>query len=424
MPKTFVLDTNVLIHRPDAFLTFEGRPVIIPFTVLEELDHLKGSTKPAAPGAREAIRRLAEVSFEGSLLTGVTLPNGTLLKVLFPPQHSSFPDLKYETKDNEILALTLSLQAKEKECKVIFVSKDLNARIKASALGVGNADYTKDLINASDLSLGFVDKSSLKGGELLPPNTYVLEPSLDEDKGFGKLSKNTVKINGQSSLEAVRGLPQSCFGVSALNLLQQAAFDAVLDKHIPVVFLMGGAGTGKTLIAIAGALHNTLERNLYKSVLITRPTISMGKDIGYMPGGKAEKMASWLRPIYDNLDFIMRSGEAEKLRSTDYLVQKKKLEIESLSFIRGRTLSNQIVIVDEAQNMTPHEVKTVISRMGKRSKIILTGDLSQIDRGYLDERSSGLSYAAKAFLPYPEAAMVTLQASERGSIAELANKIL
>jgi len=428
--KTFVIDTNVLIHYPEAIMSFRDNEIVIPLEVLEELDGLKTYPDQRGKSAREAIRFLDTLTHKGSLNEGVKLDNGSVLRVSFLMPHETPPGFDLDKNDNKIIFCAYALQAEGK--RVFFVSKDINARVKATAMGLRAVDYEKQKVDIATLYQGLreVDVSAeslarLSGAGELPwkdrlyPHEFVL--LRERSSGQTALAKGD-PVEGR--LLALPDWEGSVAGISPLNERQRVALELLLDDDVRLVTLVGKAGTGKTLLAIAAGLKRTVEDRRYTRMLVTRPVVPVGKDIGYLPGEKSAKMANWMQPLFDNLEQIMGEYKRPNVKSVDQLVKDKVVEIEALSFIRGRSLPNQYMIVDEAQNLTPHEIKTIVSRAGEGTKVVLTGDPYQIDNMYLDANSNGLSYLVDAFKGQPLYGHVTLMRSERSDLAELAASLL
>ena len=429
--KTFVIDTNVFIHRPEAIHSFRDNEVVIPLWVLEELDNLKKERDERGRNARETIRLLDEVSRHGDLREGVRLDNGSTLRVelgrhdgpeLLPA------DLASGKNDNKILATAYSLQRAGR--RVFFVSKDISARLKATALGLKAVDYEKQKVNLQTLYRGFVEQDAshetlkaLRADGYVPSNTR-LAPNefvvFKEAKGDTALARFDA---GQGRLELVGDI-YSVRGIKPLNVQQHMALKLLLDDSVSLVTLVGKAGTGKTLMALAAGLKKVLTEERFSRVLVARPVIPMGRDIGYLPGAKGEKLSHWMQPVFDNLEYIL--GADKKLRdmTVDSLINRRLIEIEALTYIRGRSLPNQFIIIDEAQNLSPHEVKTIVSRAGTGTKMVLTGDPYQIDSPYLDSNSNGLTFLVEAFKGQEMFGHVTLERSERSPLAELATELL
>jgi PhoH-like ATPase len=431
--KIFVIDTNVLIHRPDAFLSFRDSTVVIPLWVFEELDNLKRDPAGRGRSARQAIRYINDVTKKGDLQHGVKLASGGILKVGLAKETGIPKELSLEKMDNKIILCALSLMQEGHD--VFFVSKDINARIKASVLGIKAVDYQKNTVSMEHLYDGVVESSlgeeqfnefqssgRLKWEEKsLFPNQYVL---FRQEREVNK----TVHIGRRSDIDGylkyIESWQEPVMGIKPMNIKQRVAFDLLLDDSIPLVTIVGKAGTGKTLLALAAALKKTLEEKQYSRVLVSRPIIPMGQDLGYMPGHKQEKMSHWMQPVFDNLEYIIESARQQNLKSIDQLLNNKVMEIEAITYIRGRSLPRQYIIIDEAQNLTPHEVKTIVSRAGDGSKVVLTGDPYQIDSPYLDAESNGLTYLVEAFKEQKLAGHISLAKSERSPLAELATDLL
>jgi PhoH-like ATPase len=432
--KTFVLDTNVLIHRPEAIFSFKDNDVVIPLWVLEELDKLKTFQDEKGRNARRAIRLIDEIIGKGKVEEGVRMENGSTLRVVLT-HSTSFPrDLLTDKIDNKIIMSAYQLQQEGRT--VFFVSKDINARIKAKALGLRSVDYEKQKVNMDMLYSGYTvqaanretiellrSQGSVPWADASAPNHFVLfvqksKSGVEEDSVIGRYDPKT------ASVHHVDYRMEPVAGVLALNHQQRMAFDLLLDPSVPLVSLVGKAGTGKTLLAIAAGLKLTVEDHLYSRVLLSRPVIPLGKDIGYLPGAKDEKLSHWMQPLFDNLEYIMTVYKKHAFKNVEALLQSRTIELEAISYIRGRSLPKQFIIIDEAQNLSPHEVKTIVSRAGEGSKVVLTGDPYQIDTPYLDASSNGLSYLVEAFRSQALSGHVTLARSERSKLAELAAELL
>jgi PhoH-like ATPase len=430
--KTFVIDTNVFIHRPDAILSFRDNEIVIPLWVLEELDNLKKSREERGRNARESIRLLDELSRHGDLKEGVKMDNGSVLKVWIGTTGNldSIPvDLETDKNDNKILLAAYSLQQEGK--LVFFVSKDISARLKATALGIKAVDYEKQKVNIDSLYKGYIDmdvgqeslrelKSSgaITWNARFVPNEFIV---LRESKsGETALSRYN---DSESLLEFMTPIETVC-GIRPLNRNQEMALNLLLDDSISLITLVGKAGTGKTLLALAAGLNKALTEDRFSRVLLARPIIPMGKDIGYLPGDKIDKLSNWMQPVYDNLEYILSVDRKLRDLTVDQLINRRLIEIEALTYIRGRSLPNQFIIIDEAQNLSPHEVKTIVSRAGTGTKVVLTGDPYQIDTPYLDSNSNGLTFLVEAFKGQRPFGHITLEKSERSPLAELAAELL
>jgi PhoH-like ATPase len=428
--KTFVIDTNVLIHRPDAILSFKDNEVVVPLWVLEELDRLKTFSDERGRNARHAIRFLDRAGKHGTLSEGVKIENGSILRVVLADPERMPSDLLHDSADNKIILTAYQMQLEGKQ--VFFVSKDINARVKATALGLKAVDYEKQKVNIDKLYAGYstLDATSdtmaqlehegeLQWNEMLPPNHFVVlrDRSADEHV-IGRYDHETGYIR------FVDHKMPSVAGVRPLNDEQRMAFEVLLDPSVNLVSLVGKAGTGKTLLALAAGLRMTLEDHLYSRVLVSRPVIPLGKDIGYLPGAKSEKLSHWMEPLFDNLEYLLSVYHKQNIKNAEQLLNNRVIELEALSYIRGRSLPGQFIIIDEAQNLSPHEIKTIVSRAGEGSKVVLTGDPYQIDSPYLDSNSNGLSFLVETFKGQDVFGHVTLNRSERSRLAELAAELL
>jgi PhoH-like ATPase len=432
MVKTFVLDTNVLLHNADALTSFADNEVVITLDVLEELDKFKTEGNDLGRNSRQAIRKLDALRAKGSLGAGVKL-NGTggTLRVCLEPVDVREIGFADDVPDNRMIATARKLQAEGRT--VIFVSKDINARVKADAVGVKAMDFEKEKVDFDKLYTGwrelyvpgdridllYSEKSLPLPGVDLFPNEFVRLVDEKEPKHTG-LGRFVAKRNAVLPLVKERVNP---FGVHARNLQQHFAMELLLTEDVAMVTLIGQAGTGKTLLALAAGLHMVINEHKYEKLLVSRPLVPLGRDIGYLPGSKDEKLYQWMEPIFDNLEYILRlskkpSGEVSK--EVKRMIDNGTLVLEALTYMRGRSIPGQYLIVDEAQNLTPHEVKTVVSRVGEDSKIVLTGDPYQIDNPYLDSASNGLTYAAERMKSQELFGHVTLTTSERSNLASLA----
>lgn len=465
--KHFVIDTNVLLHNPNALFVFQENHVIIPFPVIEELDKMKRREDDIGRNARECIRHLDRLRDRGRLIEGVawgedsprvgaggsSAPEGKTGTIRIDVTEDVRPTvIREDSPDNRIIAVAHRLM--HEGLRTVFVSKDLSARIKSDSLGIKTEDFENQKVDAEALYTGFIsleaagalidelyDQRMLALDRLTPtlkartaegveyqrtvqPNQYiVLRDAADENHtGLGRRLADT------EHLIPVTGPRKPVFGIMARNVQQTMALDLLLEDEIKLVTLLGGAGTGKTLLAIAAGMTKVFNEERYDKLLVARPIMPMGRDIGYLPGDKDEKLTAWMQPIFDNLEYLLSTRghnlQAAESHSTDQRVQKLmadgKLVLEPLTYIRGRSIPHQFMIVDEAQNLTPHEVKTIISRVGEGTKIVFTGDVTQIDNPYLDSSSNGLSYAVEKMKGLGLVGHVTLQKSERSELASLA----
>ncbi|MGC9771644.1 PhoH-like ATPase [Fervidobacterium changbaicum] len=412
MVKNYVLDTNVLIHDPEAIYSFEDNNVFVPLPVIEELDKLKKEQGRVGRSARAAIRVLEELRNRGNLHDGVKLNNGgrLIIPVLsesdFDRHQVKFLFEKYV--DNWILSYAMFLRTTRTE-PTIIVSKDISLRLKALAIGLDAEDYLTDKSDLSMLPVGYISADSLS--KLNIPGLYVNE-YIECNEGYFRFDgQDFVEINSKMKI----------FGITPRNKEQLFALDALINDELKLVSLIGIAGTGKTFLALAAALEKTLVEGVYERVIVARPLIPMGgKDIGYLPGALEEKISPWMSGVMDNLEYLCRLNSV----SLKDLMKKEIIELEALTYIRGRSIPKQFIIIDEAQNLTPLEVKTILTRAGEGTKVVLTGDPYQIDTPYLDESSNGLVYAASRFLGKPIAAHVFLKKGERSELASLAAELL
>jgi PhoH-like ATPase len=443
--KTFVLDTNVLLHNAESIEAFEDNHVVIPMAVIEELDHFKTHNDELGRNARHVIRRIDTLRAKGSLRDGVPLPNGGCLQIRSGKLSDAAGMLSENIPDNRILRLAFELLSEFPS--VIFVSKDINARLKADALGIQAVDFEKEKINFNELYEGYseveVPTTTINGffkdrvyknsklGQY--PNEFILM----QERTNRKHKKKTAlaRVIEPGTLAHLSNDLDLIWNVQARNREQRMALELLMDPDVKIVTLVGQAGTGKTLLALAAALHCTQTLHRYDHILVSRPIIPMGKDIGYLPGDKDEKLMHWMQPIFDNLTFLLNEGSApqtagkKKTRTTprdriNALLDKNTITLEALTYIRGRSIPDQYVIIDEAQNLTPHEVKTIITRAGENTKMVLTGDPYQIDNPYLDASSNGLTYATERLKTLSLHGHMTLKTSERSALAAVAAEYL
>ena len=430
MVKNYVLDTNVLIHDPNSIYAFEDNVVVIPLPVLEELDRLKKESGNVGKHAREVIRKLDELREKGNLKKGVRLENGGILKVmvLSEDQVSEVPSFLYEKyMDNWILVYTLFLM-RVSQVPTYLVTKDINLRVKADSLGITAQDYLSDKSDLEVLHPGYIEIDSedlasrlLEKGYLLPEELGVKEVYENEYfdiSGVYGVYKNgrveAIKIGKETVATKDNYMLFQRGGISPRNREQFFAMHALCDDSVSLVSLIGIAGTGKTLLALACGIDKR------RKMIVSRPTIPMGRDVGYLPGRIEEKMRPWMQPIYDNLEIITdRLG-----MNLENLLKKGRIEIEVLSYIRGRSIPDQYMIIDEAQNLTPHEVKTILTRVGEGTKVVLVGDPYQIDTPYLDKNSSGIVYVTSKFLGDKLFSHVVLVKGERSALASRAAELL
>lgn len=461
--KIYLLDTNVLVHDPKALFKFEDALIGIPSVVLEELDNFKGENTARGRNTREVIRYLDEIRNKGQLGDGVQLHNGCIVKVIFLYEKKTSIPFRMKTEDNEILLIAVSL--KNQGYDVRFISKDLNARVKADALGVESSDYLKARIDEDQFYCGWThlkvpsvqlkrelpdDVMELAHEKLLTINEFVLVESNNNPHNY-----RLFRFLGGKKFKPVHD-PAFKWPLKARNPQQLMALDLLLDCSIQFISLFGPAGTGKTFLALLAGLHKTLIESQYEKILVSRPVVPLGRDIGYLPGTMQEKLHNWMLPVFDNMEFIVHSsslaahqaaaeGKKEKVKtkngkngkkhkrekkernhvsSMEELMHQGKLSLEAITYMRGRSIPYQYIVIDEAQNLTPHEVKTLVSRVGEGSKIILAGDPYQIDSPYLDFSSNGLVIASEAFKGKSIFGSVYLEVSERSELSQLAGELL
>lgn len=432
MDKIYVLDTNVLLSDPNAIYSFGDNEVVIPTVVLQELDSKKKLMDELGRNARYVSRQLDKLRETGKLHETVKLPNGGKLTVESPPKVSHIYDSFINNDvDTAIVVLADSIQQAEQSKKVILVSKDVLVRVKADASGVFAEDYLNDkVISATDDKYTGITELHVDGEDIdvfykerklitheqLPENHFVVLKN-------GKQTALTRFKNGYLYPLYNYDEDKTVYGLQAKNLEQRLALDLLLDVNVPLVTVSGKAGTGKTLLALAAALKQAQEEPTYNKVTVARPIVPMGKDLGYLPGEKEEKLAPWMQPIFDNLEFLFDAKDQDDLASmlSGY---EGMIQVEALTYIRGRSIPKQFVIIDEAQNLTKHEAKTIITRIGDESKIVLVGDPDQIDNPYLDAYNNGLTYIIEKFKDQKIAGHVTLTKGERSPLAQLAADIL
>lgn len=441
-PKIFVLDTNVLLHDPQAIFKFEENTVVIPIYVIEEVDQFKKELSERGRNARLIARTLDELREQNghSLQNGVDIAEGGRLVIAVPADAELWRSRDNRQMDHAILGTALELRDAQPDRKVIFVTMDSNLRIRADALGLIAENYEGGRLHLTELYTGIarvqvpkemVDvlgkRDAVELGDLVPkteiyPNAGVVLESRDQPRhtALGRWDAVNQKVI------PLRVSREGAWGIRPRNLEQTIALDLLLDPEIHLVTLVGKAGTGKTLLAVAAGLQHVLDDGAFARLVVSRPIFPLGRDVGYLPGTLEEKLNPWMQPIFDNLEYIFSANRRRMADHRDYheLVASGQLQIEPLTYIRGRSLPNQFLIVDEAQNLTPHEVKTVITRAGTGTKIILTGDPDQIDNPYVDSQSNGLSMVAERFRGETISAHVTLSKGERSELAERATQLL
>lgn len=434
-----VIDTNIILFDAYAIKKFPGYDVHIPISVIEEVDRFKRDLGENGRNARQFSRFIDVLRSKGSLAKGVDLKNGngehSTVIVHTDLTFEGLPtELFSEKADNKILATALTLQRQNKESIVQLVTKDINLRIRADVFGIQAVDYQPHQEAFEDLYSGYVEikvKSEMidqfykeKCLTRLPDHNFVANQYIimkDEN------SENHSAIGRYSFAEKkivpLLSVAEGVWGIHPRNVEQSFALDCLLNDEILFVTLVGKAGTGKTLFALAAGLYKTLDEGRFHRLLVSRPIFPMGRDIGYLPGDVEQKLNPWMQPIFDNVEFLMGSDKKASGRAQE-LISQGMLNIEPLTYIRGRSIPNQYLIVDEAQNLTPHEIKTIVTRAGRGTKVVLTGDCFQIDNPYVDSANSGLTYSVDRFKGQPISGHVTLEKGERSELAELAANIL
>ena len=438
-PKLFVLDTNVILHDSGCIRNFEENDVAIPITVLEELDQFKRGNEDIHFQAREFLRRIDVLT--GDVLSAAGSPLGAGLgsiRVVLggSPRDRLHESFLQDTPDHRILRTTLAIQQEQAPRQVILVSKDTNLRMKAKSLGLRAQDYTSDKVQGFDtlytgkrmvegIESGVIDQLYASGG-VLPAAQLPLEqpPLANENFVFRNGSKSALATFRRHDSAFHRVEKLTCYGITPRNSEQSFALKALMDDDIKLVTLAGTAGTGKTLLALAAALEC---RQRYRQIMLARPVVPLSnRDLGFLPGDISDKLDPYMQPLYDNLTVIRNQcgEETQAAQRINDMRESEKLMITPLAYIRGRSLQRMFFIVDEAQNLTPHEVKTIITRAGEGTKIVFTGDVAQIDQPYLDALSNGLSYLIHRMMGQPIYAHVTLEKGERSALADLASELL
>lgn len=466
--KMYILDTNVLLHDPRAMFSFSGAMVGIPIMVLEELEQFKKESSGRGKNAREIVRYLDILRKEGSLKDGVKTEDGSTIRVLFTPDNVPVnSSLSVDLVDNEILLTAAGYQNEGYDVR--FISKDLNARVKADVLGLESEDYLKGYVRRDEFYKGWVrlkvpavqlkqeipdDLKQLAKERQMISNEYVLVESNHNEHNY----KVFRYIGGHKSFMSV-AMPQLQWAIEARNAQQLMALNALLDPSIELVSLLGPAGTGKTFLALLAGLDQVIHKDLYQKLLVSRPVVPLGPDLGFLPGDLQEKLHTWMQPIYDNVDVITHSASTNahlqevheeghqeehqekdgkrghkkhkhkksrknKVYTVDDLQHQGRLSLEAITYMRGRSIPYQFILIDEVQNLSPHEVKTLITRVGQGSKIVLCGDPYQIDSPYLDFSSNGLVIASDKFKDQSLFATVFLETSERSQLSKLAAELL
>ncbi|MBI2948747.1 MAG: PhoH family protein [Verrucomicrobia bacterium] len=434
--KNYILDTNVLLHDPNSLLSFQENNVLIPIEVLEEIDRFKRESTELGQNARTVSRTLDGLRGQGRLSEGVGLANGGHLRILVhTTKRKGANGMSNGSADSRILEFALNLQKAEPKIPTILVTKDINLRIKADALGLEAEDYESDRILLKDLYTGMFEKPinaermaqfrangemELNNGASYSSNEYCI---LSDEANTKRTVLTRVDVTAARLIPIIDSR-EGVWGIKPRNREQHFAFDALLDDRIKLVTLMGKAGTGKTLLAMAAGLKKTVLDREYRRLVVARPTISMGKELGFLPGSLEEKLTPWMQPIHDTLEMLGDLNMGHEHRRSNDLIRSGLIVVEALSYIRGRSIAGQFMVIDEAQNLTPLEVKTIVTRVGQGTKIVFTGDPYQIDNPYVDSSSNGFNYIVSKFRSEPVAAHVELQKGERSELAELAANIL
>lgn len=448
--KMYVLDTNVLIHDPNALLNFEEHDVIIPMTVLEELDSLKSGKQAVAADCRQAIRNIDKLLGDASpknIERGVPIvrarkaePLGTL-SILMSAEHTGSHSLPEHLNDNKIINTLAALQARHTDRDIILVSKDINMRLKARGFGVEAQDYHNDqLLDDIDLlPKGYREFSNSFWDNIAKVETIqregVTEHILKREGELAKLNINEFVIDEQGFVGKVVDIEEEqlvlqdlhqqdllnreVWGLTPRDIYQAIALNLLMDPDVHLVNLTGSAGSGKTILALAACIELTVASKTYKRIIATRSTQGLDEDIGFLPGTEAEKMEPWLGAIVDNLEALHEDDE-NMTASVDYILSKVPLHFKSLNYIRGRSFQHSLIIIDESQNLTPHQIKTIITRAGNGSKVICLGNLAQIDTPYLSGLSSGLTYMTERFKNFRHGGHIHLQGVPRSALAEFA----
>jgi PhoH-like ATPase len=438
--KIFVLDTNVLLFDAQAIYKFNDNDVVIPISVIEEIDRFKKDLNEVGRNARQFSRNLDNLRSKGSLSTGIKIETGGTLRVELNDEKLQLPAmLAGEKADNRILAVAYNLLKKKSAKSVVFITKDTNLRLKADALGIPAEDYETSQVSIEELysGMGVFEVSSkeittfytdrrlaFERPDLYPNQFVILRDQLNPShSAVGRYDLR------QGAILPIIKSPEGVWGLHPKNVEQSFALDLLLNDEIQLVTLVGKAGTGKTLLAIAAGLLKTLDEGKFQKLLVSRPIFPMGKDVGYLPGDIEQKLNPWMQPVFDNIEFLMGGAENRRrsssvVRGMQELINQGMLQVEALTYIRGRSIPNQFLIVDEAQNLTPHEIKTILTRAGENTKIVLTGDCYQIDNPYVDSTSNGLAYVVERMKQEEISGHISLVKGERSMLAELASNLL
>ena len=429
--RSYILDTNVILHNANAIFYYTNSKIIIPLCVINKLDDFKSLINSIGKNARLFLERIEELQKKGDLLKGITLENDSEIFIYpHPTEHSKLPQYFNLGKTaNQVLVACLSLQ--EENTDFSLISNDNNLRIKAKILGIDVSPFDNKDIQIEELyePIEEIKLTQLQWQELDATDAidFQSKDSFDNKYYCAVNQKNKVYLLrywGKKQKLRRKECPSFVWNITARNQEQKAAIDLLLDPSIKIAFLAGKAGTGKTLLAMAAAIDGLLNTKSYHKILVARPFIPMGRDVGYLPGDIMEKLTPWMQPLLDTLEFITTCSTQKKSFSYTDLIDKKLIELEALTYIRGRSIPNRFILIDEAQNLTPHEIKTIITRVGENSKIVFTGDPYQIDNPFVDTYSNGLSYVMDRMKNSSLAGHIFLVKGERSELAELASNLL
>ena len=431
MKKNYILDTNVLINDPQSIFKFEDNNIYIPIYVLEELDKLKSELSLRGRNSRESCKLIDELRCQGSLSKGIAICDGML--IIYVPKERRIINVALDTKSADNAILQAAIEIKESsEIPAILVTMDVNLRVRAECIGIQTASFESQSADVNTLDNDVKELSITKedldnfylSGTMQSPDDLLINASvLLRDEISGATALGRVKITGGAKTINKINVPKTIMGLTPRNVEQRFAIDLLLDDSIKFVTLMGTAGSGKSILSIAASLYKIFDERVYEKLLVSRPVIPMGKDIGFLPGSIDEKLRPFMQPIYDNIDYLlMTSGVRRKYKidSCQKLFDDNVIEIEPLVYIRGRSIINQIMILDEAQSLSQHEIKTIISRCGENTKLILTGDIEQIDNPYVNKESNGLTAAVNKIKNNPLVGHIYLEKGERSELANLA----
>lgn len=437
MRKTYILDTSVLLHDPFSYKSFKDNDVIIPINVLDELDNKKNLINETGKNARVCIRALDAICKTGEIYKGIKIENNIMLKIETNIATSKKFSITSNIVDNKILACAYGYKQKNAKKKIatVLVSKDINLRIRASAFQIAAQDYEKDRMPINELYTGMRNMKSDELGESLSKTGSLDIGCYDELRELELMPNECVYIESMSGrglslgrrvgdkLALIKSIKP--WGLETRNKEQAFAVDMLCDPKIPLVTLIGKAGTGKTLVAIASALEMVLDKKQFNRMIIYRPIQPVGNDIGYLPGTMEEKLGPWMQAISDSFEFLFESKAGAKWKTTlDRYLDDGSIQMEAITYIRGRSIPNAFILIDESQNLSKEEVKTILTRAGTGTKIVLTGDIEQIDNSYLDATNNGLSYVVEKFKNLDLAGHITFSRGERSILASKASEIL